>query len=88
MELYNEDNLEELSELSNPELFACLKMITEFAENKDMKNSANILKNFIKDVLKFSISKNRKGRLEHIQSSTNSSPMQQIDEDKQLKELI
>lgn len=76
--LINNRNLETKTELSKPISWACMSMIEEVLEGKEMSFSAGLLKSFSKTAFTYLISKDRKGRNEYIEALKSLSAMNPV----------
>lgn len=66
--LNNDKNLETKTELTQPVRWACMSMIKDVLKGKKLLFSSGLLNNFTKTAFTYLISKDRKGRLEYVDS--------------------
>ncbi|MGQ4876463.1 MAG: hypothetical protein ACP6IY_20560 [Promethearchaeia archaeon] len=76
-ELLNDNNLETKTELERPLRWSCIKMVQEYIEDHNLKQSNKILNNFIDVSFHYLISKKRQGRKEYIEALKSLSHLQE-----------
>ena len=76
-ELFSDDGIEKKTDLSRPLNWSVMQVLASFLEDRGMRQSAALLRSFIKKSFRVLVSKSRRGRAEFVEALRSKKEEQQ-----------